>query len=171
VESAAFPVCPVRACPSTRVGIVSTSKYSRWILADRPGARRRGSVRPSQDDGLMSIAALTCAVLNCADPKALAAFYLRVIDAEVLFEDDTYSFIGHRNQVNIAFQRVENYAPPPWPDGGTQAHLDFRVPDVAAAEVELLALGAIKPEFQPGEDTWTVLIDPAGHPFCITAAW
>jgi hypothetical protein len=55
----------------------------------------------------MSIAALTCAVVDCADPPALAAFYLQVIDAEVLFEDETYSFIGHRGQVNIAFQRVD----------------------------------------------------------------
>ncbi len=119
----------------------------------------------------MSIAALTCAVVDCADPKAMAAFYLQVIDAEMLFEDDTYSFIGHRGGVNIAFQRVENYSPPPWPASGTQTHLDFRVPDVAAAVAELLKLGASKPEFQPGEDTWTVLIDPAGHPFCITASW
>lgn len=119
----------------------------------------------------MSIASLTCAVVDCADPKAMAAFYLQVIDAELLFEDETYSFIGHRDQVNIAFQRVEDYAPLSWPAGGTQTHLDFRVPDVAAAESELLKLGASKPEFQPGADTWTVLIDPAGHPFCITSAW
>jgi hypothetical protein len=119
----------------------------------------------------MSIAALTCAVVDCADPKAMAAFYLQVLDAEMLFEDDTYSFIGHRGQVNIAFQRVENFTPPAWPASGTQTHLDFRVPDVAAAVAELEKLGARKPEFQPGDDTWTVLIDPAGHPFCVTASW
>jgi hypothetical protein len=32
----------------------------------------------------------------------------------------------------------------------------------------LLELGAAKPDFQPGEDRWRVLLDPAGHPFCIT---
>lgn len=32
----------------------------------------------------MSIAALTCAVVDCADPKALAACYLKVLDADVL---------------------------------------------------------------------------------------
>jgi hypothetical protein len=119
----------------------------------------------------MSIAALTCAVVDCADPPALAAFYLQVIDAEVLFQDETYSFIGRRGQVSIAFQRVDGYLAPPWPDPGKQTHLDFRVADVAAAESELLALGATKPDFQPGGDTWTVLLDPAGHPFCITASW
>jgi len=123
------------------------------------------------DDTAMSIAALTCAVVDCADPKALAAFYLQVIDAEVLFEDETYSFIGHRGQVNLAFQRVDGFAPPSWPGAAKQTHLDFRVPDIAAAEAALLAIGATKPEFQPGDETWTVLIDPAGHPFCITASW
>jgi glyoxalase superfamily protein len=123
------------------------------------------------DDPAMPIAKLTCAVVDCADPKALAAFYLRVVDAEVLFEDETYTFIGRRGQVNLAFQRVEAYRPPSWPGGDKQTHLDFRVDDVARAEAELLALGAVKPEFQPGGDTWTVLLDPAGHPFCITASW
>jgi len=119
----------------------------------------------------VSIAKLTCAVMDCADPKALAAFYLQLLDAEVLFEDDTYSFIGHRGQVNIAFQRVDGYQPPVWPGPGKQTHLDFRVPDLTEAERALLALGAVKPDFQPGEDKWTVLLDPAGHPFCITASW
>jgi hypothetical protein len=119
----------------------------------------------------MAIAKLTCAVVDCADPKALAAFYLQLIDAEVLFEDDTYSFIGHRGQVNIAFQRVADYRPPAWPGPDKQTHLDFRVPDVPEAEQALLALGATKPDFQPGADKWTVLLDPAGHPFCITASW
>jgi hypothetical protein len=119
----------------------------------------------------MTIAALTCAVVDCADPKALAAFYLQVIDAEVLFEDDTYTFIGHRGQFNLAFQRVDGYQPPSWPGIDKQTHLDFRVSDIATAETALLAIGAVKPQFQPGEQTWTVLLDPAGHPFCITASW
>jgi glyoxalase superfamily protein len=119
----------------------------------------------------MSIATLTCAVLDCAEPKALAEFYLQVIDGELLFEDETFSFIGRRGQVNLAFQRVDGYAPPAWPDDTKHAHLDYRVPDVKGAEAALLAIGARKPEFQPGGDAWTVLLDPAGHPFCITASW
>jgi hypothetical protein len=119
----------------------------------------------------MPIAKLTCAVVDCADPKALAAFYQQILDAEVLFEDETYTFIGHRGQVNIAFQRVDGYRAPSWPGADKQTHLDFRVDDVAQAEAQLIAIGATKPEFQPGEEAWTVLLDPAGHPFCITASW
>ncbi len=40
--------------------------------------------------------------------------------------------------------------------------------DLEAAEARLIALGATKPEPQPQPDRWRVLLDPAGHPFCIT---
>ena len=40
---------------------------------------------------------------------------------------------------------------------------------IAADEARCVALGAKVPEHQPGE-TWRVLLDPAGHPFCLTAA-
>jgi hypothetical protein len=41
------------------------------------------------------------------------------------------------------------------------------VADLAEAERELLALGAARPEFQPGAGDWVVLTDPAGHPLCL----
>jgi hypothetical protein len=44
-----------------------------------------------------------------------------------------------------------------------------QVTDLNVATKELLALGAAKPEFQPGEGQWTVLTDPEGHLFCIAA--
>ncbi|MFG2088608.1 VOC family protein [Spirillospora sp. NPDC048824] len=34
-------------------------------------------------------------------------------------------------------------------------------------EAEVGALGASRPEFQPGGGEWTVLTDPEGHPLCI----
>ncbi len=33
----------------------------------------------------------------------------------------------------------------------------------------MVALGARVPDEQPGE-TWRVLVDPGGHPFCLTSA-
>ncbi|GGM48291.1 hypothetical protein GCM10007977_057330 [Dactylosporangium sucinum] len=39
-----------------------------------------------------------------------------------------------------------------------------------AAAAELMASGASRPAFQPGDGGgWLVLTDPAGHPFCLTA--
>jgi hypothetical protein len=40
--------------------------------------------------------------------------------------------------------------------------------DPCALAAEALALGAAKANTQPSPDRWRVLLDPAGHPFCIT---
>jgi hypothetical protein len=119
----------------------------------------------------MGIAEIACVTIDCADPKSLATFYLQVIDSELLFEDDTFSFIGRRGSVNIAFQKVAGYQAPAWPDPGSQAHIDFRVTDLATGVQAFLDLGATKPDQQPGGDGWVVLVDPEGHPFCVTASW
>ncbi|MEV7526528.1 VOC family protein [Streptomyces sp. NPDC091371] len=49
-------------------------------------------------------------------------------------------------------------------------HLDLTFADVEAAERRLVGLGATKPAYQPGGKHWTVLLDPSGQPFCISAA-
>jgi Glyoxalase-like domain len=50
-----------------------------------------------------------------------------------------------------------------------QTHLDFTVAEVNQAVTELLALGATKPDFQPGDGQWVVLADPEGHLLCLAA--
>ena len=63
------------------------------------------------------------------------------------------------------------YAAPVWPNerGSKQFHFDVAVDDISAAAQYCIELGAHRPVEQPG-DTWVVLIDPAGHPFCLTDA-
>ncbi|MFF0491968.1 VOC family protein [Nocardia sp. NPDC004068] len=39
--------------------------------------------------------------------------------------------------------------------------------DPAAAEAEAVRLGARRAHHQPGNRRWRVLLDPAGHPFCL----
>ena len=67
-------------------------------------------------------------------------------------------------------QRVTDHVPPDWPDGPVpkQIHLELAVQDLESAESTALALGATKADRQPNPDHWRVLVDPAGHPFCIT---
>ncbi|WP_446221397.1 VOC family protein [Nocardia sp. IBHARD005] len=48
-----------------------------------------------------------------------------------------------------------------------QLHLDLRVEDLDVAEKLALGFGAVRPDHQPGGDRWRVLLDPAGHPFCL----
>lgn len=72
---------------------------------------------------------------------------------------------------SILFGRVDGYEPPSWPDSAApkRYHMDLDVDNVAEAVERCLELGASKPDFQPGDgDRWTVLLDPAGHPFCVS---
>jgi len=48
-------------------------------------------------------------------------------------------------------------------------HLDVSVTDLEHAVVAA-ALGAAQATHQPHPALWRVLLDPAGHPFCLTTA-
>ena len=73
---------------------------------------------------------------------------------------------------NLGFGRVPGYTPPAWPDttAGKRYHLDLQVDDLPAAQAACVALGAVVPDEQPGGSRWRVLLDPAGHPFCLSPA-
>ena len=42
--------------------------------------------------------------------------------------------------------------------------------DLPAAVADAVRLGATEAAHQPMPDVWRVLVDPAGHPFCLTTA-
>lgn len=120
----------------------------------------------------MAIATYCLVALDCPDPEALAAFYAAVLGGEVKNDDedwyDLYAPGGHR----IAFQRAPGHTPPEWPRGdrnSQQLHLDFHVPDMDAAEEQVLSLGATPLDLDDrgGERGFRVYADPAGHPFCL----
>ncbi|KAK1180437.1 VOC family protein [Streptomyces sp. NBS 14/10] len=114
-------------------------------------------------------AELTAIVIDCAAPKELAEFYRHLTGWEISHSDDEYACLGNGSS-QLTFSRVAGYRGPAWPDAAPHTHLDFQVSDPEAAAKELIALGASKPGFQPGDGQWTVLADPEGHPFCISAA-
>jgi hypothetical protein len=60
--------------------------------------------------------------------------------------------------------------PPTWPQGPVpkQAHLDLDVDDLDQAEMRAVSLGAVRADFQEAPDRFRVLLDPAGHPFCLS---
>lgn len=117
---------------------------------------------------MTALAAPTAIILDCADPGALAEFYRGATGWEITHSDGDTAYLGD-GPIQLAFQRVEGYRGPGWPDAAKHAHLDFRVADVETATGELLALGATRPDFQPGGADWTVLADPEGHLLCISA--
>ncbi|GLW71204.1 glyoxalase [Kitasatospora phosalacinea] len=118
------------------------------------------------------IGTLQCVVLDCHYPAGLAQFYAGLLGGEVDRPDprwtlhDSWSTVHLPDGRVLAFQRVEDYRPPIWPDPAhpQQFHLDVDVPDLAAAEAAAVALGA---EVKARHERWTVLVDPAGHPFCL----
>ena len=107
--------------------------------------------------------------LDCPAPAELADFYKDVLGLEVMFSSDDFVALQGAG-VWLTFQRVADHQPPDWPDGAVpkQLHLELAVSDLDAAEARIVALGAAKAGVQPNPDGWRVLIDPAGHPFCIT---
>lgn len=111
---------------------------------------------------------ITGIVFDSADPAALARFYAAATGGEVSSADDGWATVDG-GPVQLAFQHVPGYRGPGWPDDAKHAHLELKVADVATAAKELQELGAGLPEFQPGGQDWTVMTDPEGHPFCISA--
>ncbi|MEU6505167.1 VOC family protein [Streptomyces sp. NPDC046942] len=107
---------------------------------------------------------------DCADPAEMALFYGELLGFPVLFSTDDFVLLGKEGAAGLGFNRLADYRRPTWPDPAQekQAHIELGVDDLDLAEKRLLELGAIKPEFQPQPERWRVLLDPAGHPFCIT---
>lgn len=107
--------------------------------------------------------------IDCPDPHALATFYAELIGTEIALEGDGYSSI-QLGQVWINMLSVPDYRAPTWPSPSTpqQVHLDFAVDDLDEAQAAALAVGATLAAVQPEPEQWRVMIDPVGHPFCLT---
>jgi catechol 2,3-dioxygenase-like lactoylglutathione lyase family enzyme len=116
------------------------------------------------------VARLAMLTLDCADPRASAAFWSAMLGWDVAAVEDEYAMLTGPTHA-LGFGRVDGHQPPSWPDEGgrKQFHLDLAVADLDEAQAAAVALGATVADPQPGE-TWRVLLDPAGHPFCLTKA-
>ena len=114
---------------------------------------------------------LTAAVLDTADPAALARFYQQLLGWPIASEDPTWVTLRPEGGgAGLSFQLEESHVPPVWPatdgDQQMQLHLDIEVDDLTAATGIAVAAGATLAEFQPQDDV-RVLLDPDGHPFCL----
>ena len=116
-------------------------------------------------------ATLKMVSIDSRDADRDAAFWSSALGWEIAYSGDGYAMLAGPDHA-IGFGTVEDFEPPSWPNerGSKQFHLDLAVEDLAAAAKQLTELGATQPEDQPGGDRWTVLLDPSGHPFCLTLA-
>lgn len=109
-------------------------------------------------------------VIDCPDPRALAAFYAELLGWSIVRdEDDWVAIAGPGGNPGIAFQLAPNLREPRWPDPERpqQFHLDLMIEgDIESAEKRVLAMGAL-PLGGDEEDGFRVYADPSGHPFCL----
>ena len=105
--------------------------------------------------------------IDCADPVQLAHFYLALLGGELLWENSESVGLRTQSGLCIVAQTVENYIPPVWPSTSI-VHFDVDAGgDLAKSVAYAVECGARDAAEQP-DPRWRVLLDPAGHPFCIT---
>jgi catechol 2,3-dioxygenase-like lactoylglutathione lyase family enzyme len=117
---------------------------------------------------------LSATVLGCPDPRRLAAFYQDLLGWDRVFDEPDWVMLRPAvGGTGLSFQLESAHVQPVWPSGPgdqqMQAHLDIGVDDLAAGVARALELGGTLAEHQPQDDV-RVLIDPAGHPFCLFAS-
>ena len=121
--------------------------------------------------------------IGAPNPRELARFYHRLLGWTITALDPPRTgeppeagwaqlrapadLVGLRT-INIEYEK--EYVRPVWPsEPGRQhitVHLDIPVGDLDAAVAHAREAGAELADFQPQQDV-RVMIDPAGHPFCL----
>jgi hypothetical protein len=109
--------------------------------------------------------------LDCPNANDLADFYMRLTGWKKEISSDEWAALRTPEGILLVFQTIDDYEPPIWPwEKGKQQqmmHIDFLVDNLSEAEALALENGATKSEIQY-HDTSTVMLDPAGHPFCLS---
>lgn len=130
-----------------------------WRRRWRRGWRNRGRIRHRIGSDSATL------------PEGLARFYADLLGWDLTVHDATWVTLrppGGRTYLACALD--ERYVEPVWPsaDGAPtmQAHLDIEVDDLTTSVADAVARGARVAAYQPQDDV-RVLLDPAGHPFCL----
>lgn len=110
-------------------------------------------------------------VLDAIDARALAAFYQQLLGGSI--ESDETGWVTLRSAdggMTLAFATEPLFVPPVWPSSSNEQqmmlHLDSLVEDLEVAIAHAVAGGAWLASYQP-QELVRVMIDPAGHPFCL----
>jgi catechol 2,3-dioxygenase-like lactoylglutathione lyase family enzyme len=114
---------------------------------------------------------ISATVLGAPDPRALGAFYARLLGWDVVENQETWVMLRPpAGGPGLSFQLEPDYVPPVWPavrgEQQMMSHLDIAVDDLGAAVAWALDSGARPADYQPQEHV-RVMLDPAGHPFCL----
>ncbi|RVW08085.1 VOC family protein [Prescottella agglutinans] len=116
----------------------------------------------------MAVGHLGSITMDCADAPALARFWCDVLGGSITNSNEKFVSVKTPDTM-LTMIRVPDYRAPSWPDNAvpTQIHLDLVVDDLDAAVTEAVRLGARLAAEQYALEKCRVLLDPAGHPFCV----
>ncbi|MGH3168442.1 MAG: VOC family protein [Trebonia sp.] len=125
---------------------------------------------------------VTSVTIGAPDPRALATFYVRLLGWTLTASDpprpgqppaDGWAQVSPPDGVAgpaLNFEFEPHYVPPTWPSAAGEQeimeHLDIAVGDLDASVAWAVDAGAALADYQPQDDV-RVLLDPAGHPFCL----
>jgi predicted enzyme related to lactoylglutathione lyase len=111
--------------------------------------------------------------LDAPNARELARFYAALLDWQLFESDGDEGAAVARSETagyGLEFQSEPLYARPVWPaEAGKQQmsmHLEIEVDDLDEAVSYALSVGAEEAAFQP-QSRVRVMLDPAGHPFCL----
>jgi glyoxalase superfamily protein len=119
---------------------------------------------------MAAVGRLWSVTLDCDDPAELGRFWAEMLGGTVAYSSEDFVGVELPTGLWLGAVRSPGHRRAQWPEGDTpqQYHLDVAVADLDEGERAAIAGGASKAEHQPSPDRWRVLIDPAGHPFCVT---
>src|SRR3954466_10479785 len=115
-------------------------------------------------------------VIGCGDAWELAEFYASLLGWNVVDRSDHvpggWALVrSPTGEHKLEFQREEPFVPPVWPTVAGQPqmgmHLDIAVEDLSTGVAYAESLGARPADHQPQPGRVVVMLDPAGHPFCL----
>lgn len=118
-------------------------------------------------------------VIDSSNANELAEFYKNLLGCYKKVydhgEDGEWIVLSNKEEstTRLVFQQNDDYEKPIWPEEKSKQqqmlHLDFYSDNVDESINHALACGAVLADYQSPEN-WQVLLDPAGHPFCIIPA-
>jgi predicted enzyme related to lactoylglutathione lyase len=117
--------------------------------------------------------------LDCVDADRLANFYAALFGWEITARDgrDWVQVGDPAGGVGLNIQAESWYRPPTWPEQPglptKMMHLEVLVDDLEAAVALVLDAGGSEASPQPPDRDparLRVMLDPAGHPFCVFVA-
>ncbi|MEU8817942.1 VOC family protein [Actinoplanes sp. NPDC048796] len=111
--------------------------------------------------------------LDAPDGMELGRFYSRLLGWNFYPADNGLGGAVAPSEnagYNLGFQTEKHYVRPVWPaEAGKpqmSMHLEIEVDNLEEAVAHAISVGAEQASYQP-QETVRVMLDPAGHPFCL----